>query len=107
MHACVCFYCINNEGWLFIDKIGVARGVGWQHIGAYANLAAFYLVGIPVAAFLGFCTSLRGEGLWIGILVGAIIQVVLLSAVTICTNYEKQVCSISICICLLLVYFFL
>jgi MATE family multidrug resistance protein len=71
--------------------IGVARGVGWQHLGAYANLAAFYLVGIPVAALLGFCTSLRGEGLWIGILVGAIIQVVLLSVVTICTNYEKQV----------------
>ncbi|GJT19248.1 DETOXIFICATION 12-like protein [Tanacetum coccineum] len=83
--------CVN----IIMDSLqgtlsGVARGVGWQHIGAYANLAAFYLVGIPVAAFLGFCTSLRGEGLWIGILVGATIQVVLLSAVTICTNYEKQ-----------------
>lgn len=70
---------------------GVARGVGWQHLGAYVNLAAFYLFGIPVAALLGFCTSLRGEGLWIGILVGATIQVTLLAVVTICTNYEKQV----------------
>ncbi|KAI3779023.1 hypothetical protein L2E82_08453 [Cichorium intybus] len=69
---------------------GVARGVGWQHLGAYVNLAAFYLVGIPVAALLGFRTSLRGEGLWIGILVGATIQVTLLGVVTICTNYEKQ-----------------
>ncbi|KAI3516700.1 hypothetical protein L1887_15667 [Cichorium endivia] len=69
---------------------GVARGVGWQHLGAYVNLAAFYLVGIPVAALLGFRTSLRGEGLWIGILVGATIQVTLLAVVTICTNYEKQ-----------------
>ena len=74
---------------------GVARGVGWQHLGAYANLAAFYLVGIPVAALLGFCTSLRGEGLWIGILMGATIQVTLLAVVTICTNYEKQVCLLS------------
>ncbi|KAK1416095.1 hypothetical protein QVD17_31883 [Tagetes erecta] len=83
--------CIN----IIMDSLqgtlsGVARGVGWQHLGAYANLAAFYLVGIPVAALLGFRTSLRGEGLWIGILVGATIQVVLLSVVTICTNYEKQ-----------------
>ncbi|KAI3497854.1 hypothetical protein L1887_33442 [Cichorium endivia] len=69
---------------------GVARGVGWQHLGAYINLAAFYLAGIPVAALLGFCTSLRGVGLWIGILVGAAIQLILLTTVTICTNYEKQ-----------------
>ncbi|KAI3516703.1 hypothetical protein L1887_15670 [Cichorium endivia] len=69
---------------------GVARGVGWQHLGAYVNLAAFYLVGIPVAALLGFCTTLRGEGLWIGMLVGATIQFTLLAVVTICTNYEKQ-----------------
>ncbi|KAL7606010.1 hypothetical protein Lser_V15G15040 [Lactuca serriola] len=69
---------------------GVARGVGWQHLGAYINLAAFYLAGIPVAAFLGFYTSLRGIGLWIGILVGAVIQLILLTTVTISTNYEKQ-----------------
>ncbi|XVE81302.1 hypothetical protein DITRI_Ditri15bG0053100 [Diplodiscus trichospermus] len=25
----------------------IVRGTGWQHIGAYANLAAYYLVGIP------------------------------------------------------------
>ncbi|XP_076925763.1 protein DETOXIFICATION 12-like [Bidens hawaiensis] len=70
---------------------GVARGVGWQHLGAYINLAAFYLAGIPVAAILGFCTSLRRMSLWIGILVGAFIQVTLLGIVSICTNYEKQV----------------
>ncbi|XP_076914914.1 protein DETOXIFICATION 12-like [Bidens hawaiensis] len=83
--------CVN----IIMDSLqgtlsGVARGVGWQHLGAYANLAAFYLAGIPIAALLGFCTTLRGEGLWIGILVGAAIQVILLSAATICTNYEKQ-----------------
>ncbi|KAF5794031.1 putative multi antimicrobial extrusion protein [Helianthus annuus] len=69
---------------------GVARGVGWQHLGAYTNLGAFYLVGIPVAIVLGFCTSLKGEGLWIGILIGAIVQVISLSVITLCTNYEKQ-----------------
>ncbi|KAI7734700.1 hypothetical protein M8C21_032119 [Ambrosia artemisiifolia] len=89
-------YIFSNEKEVvdYVTKMGalsgVARGVGWQHLAAYANLAAYYLAGIPVAALLGFRTSLRGVGLWIGILVGAIIQAVLLSVVTVCTNYEKQ-----------------
>ncbi|KAH7543169.1 hypothetical protein FEM48_Zijuj02G0154800 [Ziziphus jujuba var. spinosa] len=70
---------------------GVARGCGWQHIGAYINLSAFYLCGIPVAAILGFWFQLRGEGLWIGIQLGSFMQTVLLSLVTISTDWEKQV----------------
>nr|AHI48501.1 multidrug and toxic extrusion transporter [Vaccinium corymbosum] len=69
---------------------GVARGCGWQHIGAYVNLGAFYLVGIPVAVLLGFWLQLRGKGLWIGILAGAIVQTILLSIITNCTNWDKQ-----------------
>ncbi|XP_050221450.1 protein DETOXIFICATION 12-like [Mercurialis annua] len=69
---------------------GVARGCGWQHIGAYVNLGAFYLCGIPVAALLGFRLELRGVGLWIGVQVGAFAQIVLLSVVTGCVNWEKQ-----------------
>ncbi|KAJ4825172.1 Protein DETOXIFICATION 12 [Turnera subulata] len=69
---------------------GVARGCGWQHIGVYINLAAFYLCGIPVAAMLGFWLQLRGLGLWVGIQAGAFVQTVLLSIVTGCTNWEKQ-----------------
>ncbi|GLT35051.1 hypothetical protein SLA2020_095350 [Shorea laevis] len=69
---------------------GIARGCGWQHIGAYINLGAFYLCGIPVAALLGFFVKLRGMGLWIGIQSGAFTQTVLLSIVTGCINWEKQ-----------------
>ena len=70
---------------------GIARGCGWQHIGAYVNLGAFYLCGIPVAAALGFKTQLRGRGLWIGIQIGASVQTILLCIITSCTNWEKQV----------------
>ncbi|CAL5338873.1 unnamed protein product [Camellia sinensis] len=69
---------------------GVARGCGWQHIGAYVNLGAFYLVGIPIAAILGFWVQLRGKGLWIGIQVGAIVQSIMLFLITSFTNWEKQ-----------------
>ncbi|XP_027153580.1 protein DETOXIFICATION 12-like [Coffea eugenioides] len=68
----------------------VARGCGWQHIGAYVNLASFYLVGIPSALILGFVVKIRGKGLWIGILSGATVQSLLLFIVTMCTNWEKQ-----------------
>ncbi|XP_056165821.1 protein DETOXIFICATION 12-like [Syzygium oleosum] len=71
---------------------GIARGCGWQHIGAYVNLGAFYLCGIPVAATLTFWVGLRGVGLWIGIQVGAIVQISLLSIVTCCSNWEKLAC---------------
>lgn len=69
---------------------GVARGCGWQHIGAYINLAAFYTFGIPIAAALGFWLNLRGKGLWIGILCGATLQAILLAMITSFTNWEKQ-----------------
>ncbi|KAL4278076.1 hypothetical protein GQ457_03G007170 [Hibiscus cannabinus] len=69
---------------------GVARGCGWQHIGAYVNLGAFYFVGIPVAATLGFCLQLKGVGLWIGIQSGSFTQTLLLFIVTSCINWEKQ-----------------
>ncbi|XWS75514.1 hypothetical protein CRYUN_Cryun01aG0096000 [Craigia yunnanensis] len=69
---------------------GVARGTGWQHIGAYVNLGAFYLVGIPLAAVLCFALNLRGKGLWIGVLAGATVQASLLALVTGLTNWQKQ-----------------
>ncbi|CAE5957538.1 unnamed protein product [Arabidopsis arenosa] len=69
---------------------GIARGCGWQHIGAYINLGAFYLWGIPIAASLAFWFHLKGVGLWIGIQAGALLQTLLLALVTGCTNWENQ-----------------
>ncbi|CAL8997691.1 unnamed protein product [Prunus brigantina] len=70
---------------------GVARGTGWQHIGAYVNLGAYYLVGTPVGVVLAFLAHLRAEGLWIGLLTGSAVQALLLALKTSLTNWEKQV----------------
>ncbi|XP_047152990.1 protein DETOXIFICATION 14-like [Vigna umbellata] len=80
---------------IFTDSLqsvlsGVARGSGWQHLGAYVNLGAFYLVGIPVGALLGFVAHYRAKGLWIGIVTGSILQSFLLSLITALTNWKKQ-----------------
>ncbi|XP_058185287.1 protein DETOXIFICATION 3-like isoform X3 [Rhododendron vialii] len=69
---------------------GIARGSGWQHIGAYANFGAYYLVGIPLAIVLGFLQKLRGEGIWGGIVTGTILQVILLTSATCLTNWQEQ-----------------
>ncbi|KAI3848934.1 hypothetical protein MKW98_014468 [Papaver atlanticum] len=69
---------------------GVARGCGWQDIGAYVNLGAYYLAGVPLAILLGFHLQMGGKGLWIGIVTGSTIQSVMLSLITCRTNWEKQ-----------------
>ncbi|KAF2290366.1 hypothetical protein GH714_012321 [Hevea brasiliensis] len=69
---------------------GVARGSGRQHIGAYVNLGAYYLVGTPVGAVLAFVAHLKGKGLLIGLATGSFVQATLLAFMTIFTNWEKQ-----------------
>ncbi|KAL3686045.1 hypothetical protein R1sor_004067 [Riccia sorocarpa] len=68
---------------------GVARGCGWQHLGAYCNLCAFYGIAIPVSLLLTFRFHLRGYGLWGGILAGQMTQVFLLSLITCTLNWPK------------------
>ncbi|KAK4490547.1 hypothetical protein RD792_001229 [Penstemon davidsonii] len=70
---------------------GIARGSGWQHIGVYVNLVAYYLIGIPVSLLLGFVFHWGGEGLWIGLVVGATLKSLLLLLITSLTDWDKQV----------------
>ncbi|XP_054810326.1 protein DETOXIFICATION 12-like [Prosopis cineraria] len=69
---------------------GIARGCGWQHIGAYINLGAYYFCGIPVAGILSFWVKMRGKGLWIGIQFGCFVQTVLLSIVTCRIDWKQK-----------------
>eukprot|EP00257_Ricinus_communis_P026545 XP_025013959.1 protein DETOXIFICATION 16 isoform X1 [Ricinus communis] len=79
----------------FMDGIqgvlsGIARGCGWQDIGAYVNLGAYYLVGIPCALILTFIFQFGGKGLWMGIISGSSLQALLLLVITMRTNWERQ-----------------
>ncbi|KAJ3681396.1 hypothetical protein LUZ60_015885 [Juncus effusus] len=69
---------------------GVARGCGWQHLGAYVNLGSFYLIGIPFAVLLGFVLKMGGRGLWMGIVSGSVTQSTLLIFVTVFTNWQHM-----------------
>ncbi|KAK7391123.1 hypothetical protein VNO78_19504 [Psophocarpus tetragonolobus] len=47
---------------------GVLRGTARPKIGANINLGCFYLVGMPVAVWLGFFAGFDFQGLWLGLL---------------------------------------
>ncbi|KAL5549064.1 hypothetical protein UlMin_004295 [Ulmus minor] len=70
---------------------GIVRGCGRQKIGAFVNIAAYYLVGIPIAIVLAFFFHIGGKGLWVGIIVALFMQALFLAIITIYTNWEKEV----------------
>ncbi|RHN49668.1 putative multi antimicrobial extrusion protein [Medicago truncatula] len=69
---------------------GVARGGGFQEMGAYVNLGAYYIVGIPVGLLFGFHLKLNAKGLWMGTLSGSVLNVIILSIVTALTDWQKE-----------------
>ncbi|KAK7380069.1 hypothetical protein VNO78_32446 [Psophocarpus tetragonolobus] len=51
---------------VFVDSIptvfsGIARGCGWQKLGAFVNLGSYYLVGVPLAVVLAFILHMKGK----------------------------------------------
>ncbi|XP_020532729.1 protein DETOXIFICATION 16 isoform X2 [Jatropha curcas] len=79
----------------FVDGIqsvlsGIARGCGWQKLGAIINLGAYYLIGIPCSVLLAFAYHFGGKGLWTGLIVALIVQAIGLLAVTLCTDWDKE-----------------
>ncbi|XP_022756538.1 protein DETOXIFICATION 16-like [Durio zibethinus] len=80
---------------------GAARGSGWQKTGAWINLGADYLTGIPCSIILAFVSHLGGKGLWTGLMVALFVQTSSLAIVTLSTNWEQEVklfCQLKPCI---------
>ncbi|KAK3037523.1 hypothetical protein RJ639_030331, partial [Escallonia herrerae] len=79
----------------FMDGIqgvlsGTARGCGWQKIGAFVNLAAYYFGGLPAAIILTFLFHFGGKGLCTGIIAGSGFQALLLLAITMRTDWIQE-----------------
>ncbi len=59
---------------------GVLRGTGDTRVPAVLHLVAFWGVGIPLGYYLGFHTSWRERGLWVGLVAGLAAAALLQSA---------------------------
>ncbi|XP_072989206.1 protein DETOXIFICATION 18-like [Typha latifolia] len=67
---------------------GVSRGCGWQHLAAWTNLVAFYLIGMPLALLFGFKLGLHAKGLWMGLICGLFCQACALLVITLRTKWK-------------------
>ncbi|XVF42689.1 hypothetical protein PTKIN_Ptkin01aG0384800 [Pterospermum kingtungense] len=70
---------------------GVAVGAGWQSIVAWVNIASYYLIGIPIGVVLGYVFNLEVKGVWMGMLLGTLVQTVVLIIITWKTDWDRQV----------------
>eukprot|EP00897_Mesotaenium_endlicherianum_P006290 jgi/Mesen1/568/ME000107S10804 len=81
---------------VFFDGIngvmsGVLRGSGKQLLGTATNLAAYYVIGLPLAVFLAFHLHREALGLWGGVLTGLIFQSVFLVPAGMCTDWQTLI----------------
>ncbi|OAY83644.1 protein DETOXIFICATION 18-like [Ananas comosus] len=68
---------------------GVSRGCGWQHLAAWTNLVAFYLIGMPLALLFAFKLEFYAKGLWLGLICGLFCQFCTLLVITLRTEWHR------------------
>ncbi|KAK7265537.1 hypothetical protein RJT34_33157 [Clitoria ternatea] len=69
---------------------GVLRGTARPKLGANINLGCFYLVGMPVAVWLGFFAGFDFKGLWLGMLAAQGSCMLTMMFVLAHTNWDGQ-----------------
>ncbi|XP_010250482.1 PREDICTED: protein DETOXIFICATION 33-like [Nelumbo nucifera] len=69
---------------------GVAIGAGWQALIAYINIGCYYFVGLPAGIVLGFKFNFGAEGIWGGMIGGIVLQTMILVAITLYTDWNKE-----------------
>ncbi|XP_058002572.1 protein DETOXIFICATION 24 isoform X2 [Hevea brasiliensis] len=70
---------------------GVAVGAGRQSMVACINVSSYYIGGVPIGVILGYVAHLQIKGIWIGMTIGVVMQVMVLGYVTSRTNWDEQV----------------
>ncbi|MDE3104246.1 MAG: MATE family efflux transporter [Acidobacteriota bacterium] len=69
---------------------GALRGAGNTSVGLMVHLAAYWLVGLPLGAWLGFRRHLAAVGLWSGLCVGLILAGIALTLLWYRTTLRLQ-----------------
>lgn len=68
---------------------GVSRGCGWQHLAAWTNFVAFYIIGMPSSLLLGFKLGFHDKGLWMGLICGLFCQACTLLVITLRAKWTR------------------
>ncbi|CAL1415077.1 unnamed protein product [Linum trigynum] len=96
--VCVAFAMVSVEA-ISVGMVLVGGRNVWGHLyskenrvklGAFVNLGAYYLLGVPCSIVLAFVYHKGGKGLWIGLTVAVFSQAMLMGILTVRTNWEKE-----------------
>lgn len=71
-------------------RLGVAVGAGWQFFIALINVGCYYILGLPIGALLGYEFKLGVQGVWIGMLIGCLLQTVVLLFIIFRKNWQLE-----------------
>lgn len=69
---------------------GILNGCGRQQISANIGIVAWYIVGLPGGALLCFTVGLEIVGLWLGLSLGLMLSVAVLSCTVARQNWDAQ-----------------
>ncbi|KAF8555685.1 MATE efflux family protein [Imleria badia] len=71
---------------------GVLRGQGRQHLGAFFNIIAYYVLALPIGITLAFRQHLGLRGLWIGQVIGLfIVGISEYGVICFGTDWDKEI----------------
>ncbi|KAI8340492.1 mate-domain-containing protein [Chlamydoabsidia padenii] len=117
VNASVIFYCRHQWAYLFTDDEdvvalvsqvipvvavfifgdnvagiadGVLNGQGRQHVGAWFNLAAYYLTSLPMGFFLCFWREWGLQGIWFGLMVSLLTVAVATVVVVLKSDWNEE-----------------
>ncbi|OMO69915.1 Multi antimicrobial extrusion protein [Corchorus capsularis] len=76
---------------IFSHQIGGAVGAGRQSRVAYVNICSYYIIGVPLGVLLGYVFHLEVKGIWIGMIIGVVMQTIALGYITWKTDWDEQV----------------
>ncbi|CAO1633089.1 unnamed protein product [Sympodiomycopsis kandeliae] len=68
---------------------GILRGTGRQHLGAYLNMVAYYVIALPLGAWITFSWGWGLEGMWVGLTIALAISSV--GGLILCVKTDWQV----------------
>ncbi|PSC71531.1 MATE efflux family [Micractinium conductrix] len=69
---------------------GLLRGAGRQETGAITNLCSYWLLGVPMAAYLAFWRGLGVHGLWWGLVIINTCQGTLMTIIALRFDFNKE-----------------
>ncbi|KAJ6556154.1 mate-domain-containing protein [Mycena capillaripes] len=75
---------------------GILRARGKQVLGAFLNLSAYYIIGLPFGVFLTFYpkTHMGLYGLWIGLTISLVYCAFFGTWICVRTDWNKEVCKV-------------